>query len=139
MKTYNRFVPIVRLAVLAACTTLLVGSVAIASPTTNEAKSPTFYEDVLPILQQNCQNCHREGGANYGGMVAPMALLTYDQVRPWSRSIARHAQARTMPPWHASPDQAGLFSNERGLSNEQISTLVEWASGGAREGDARRA
>src|SRR5262245_1657254 len=38
---------------------------------------PTFYKDVLPILQANCQSCHRPGE------VAPMSLVTYEQTRPW--------------------------------------------------------
>ena len=98
--------------------------------------APTFYRDVLPILQQECQACHREGGSNLGGMIAPMALLDYDQVRPWAKAIARNARERTMPPWHASPEQAGVFTNERTLTEAEIETLVSWATTGAVAGDA---
>ena len=49
----------------------------------------TFYRDVLPILQENCQTCHRGVAANSGGMVAPMSLVTYDETRPWAKAIAR--------------------------------------------------
>ena len=99
-------------------------------------KAPTFYKDVLPILQQSCQDCHRPGGANLGGMVAPMAFTTYDEVRPWARGIARQVEARRMPPWHASAAQHGVFANERILSDAEIETLVRWASTGAPAGDA---
>ncbi|MCH8333113.1 hypothetical protein IIC65_04210, partial [Candidatus Sumerlaeota bacterium] len=40
----------------------------------------TFYKDVLPILQENCQACHQPVGANSGGMIAPMGLMTYQEV-----------------------------------------------------------
>ncbi len=74
---------------------------------------PTYYRDVAPLLQKHCQDCHRPGGANLGGMVAPMALTTYEETRPWARSISRLAAARMMPPWHASEAQHGVFENER--------------------------
>ncbi len=98
--------------------------------------SPTFHRDVQPILQNSCQGCHREGGANLGGMVAPMPLLDYSDTRPWARSIARQVKARTMPPWHASQDQSGIFHNQRTLSDSEIATLVRWAETGALKGNA---
>jgi mono/diheme cytochrome c family protein len=95
----------------------------------------TFTRDVLPILQENCQTCHRHGGDNYTGMVAPMSLLTYDEVRPWAKSIAKNVQARTMPPWFAAPEFHGVFSNERTLDQAEIDTVVRWVESGAPEGD----
>ena len=114
---------------------LLFVSSALFAAANDEAGSPTFYEDVLPILQDNCQSCHRPEGANLGGMVAPMPLITYEQTRPWARAIARQVEGRTMPPWHASQDQAGVFHNERTLEDRQIQTLVRWAQSGAMVGD----
>ena len=102
-------------------------------------RSVTFHRDVEPLLQKNCQACHRDGGANYGGMIAPMPLLTYEQTRPWAKSIARQAQAGTMPPWHASEEQSGHFANERRLSDKQVQTLAVWAQTGAERGDAQDA
>ena len=99
----------------------------------------TFYRHVLPILQAECQTCHRQGGANLGGMVAPMALVSYQGTRPWARAIARQVQARSMPPWHAAPEQNGVFENERTLSDGQIATLVRWAETGAPAGDSAHA
>lgn len=95
----------------------------------------TFYKDVLPILQENCQVCHRDGGANLGGMVAPMAFLTYEGTRPWAKAIAQNVSDKKMPPWHASPDQTGVFNNERTLTQPQIDTLVAWAKSGASRGN----
>src|SRR5688572_3702120 len=54
----------------------------------------TFTKDVAPIFQRSCQKCHRPGS------VAPMSLLTYEDARPWARSIKARVAAREMPPWH---------------------------------------
>ena len=59
------------------------------SSTTTFAAPPTFTKDVLPILQENCQSCHRELGANMSGMIAPMSFMSYKEVRPWSKSISK--------------------------------------------------
>jgi len=101
--------------------------------------APTFYKDVLPILQENCQTCHRPNGANLGGMVAPMAFTTYDETRAWAKSIARHVESKEMPPWHAAPEFHGVFANERTLEPAEIATLVSWATSGAPAGDAAQA
>jgi len=100
---------------------------------------PTFTKDVLPILQENCQACHRPQGLNLGGMVAPMPLTTYAEARPWAKSIARVVQARYMPPWHAAPDQHGVFEGERTLTEAEIETLTRWVSTGAAAGAAEDA
>ena len=110
---------------------------ALASESNNDAQNakPTFYKDVLPVLQSNCQVCHRPDGANLGGMVAPMSFVDYKSTRPWARSIARQVEARTMPPWHASPEHHGVFANERTITEAEIATLVAWAKAGAPAGD----
>lgn len=118
--------------------TVLVFSVFLAQASWAEDASGegvVFFRDVLPILQENCQACHRPLGLNMGGMVAPMALTTYEEVRPWAKGIARQVEGKNMPPWHASPAFQGVFSNERTLSDEEISTLVRWAKTGARRGN----
>ncbi|MDX1383304.1 MAG: hypothetical protein R3190_06635, partial [Thermoanaerobaculia bacterium] len=97
--------------------------------------APTFYADVLPVLQQNCQVCHREGGANLGGMVAPMAFTSYEDTRPWARSIAKQVQTELMPPWHASHEFDGVFANERLMTADDRALLVAWARAGAPAGD----
>ena len=99
------------------------------------AETPTFYEDVLPILQANCQTCHRPVGQNIGGLVAPMSLTSYAETRPWARSIASKVEAREMPPWFAS-GPAGAFANERGLTDAEIDIILRWVDAGAPAGDA---
>ncbi len=95
----------------------------------------TFYKDVLPIIQENCQNCHRPFGMNTGGMVAPMSFTTYREVRPWAKAIVKQVQSRAMPPWFASPEFNDVFDNERGLTDEEIATITNWVKTGAARGN----
>ena len=90
--------------------------------------SPTFYREVLPILQKNCQSCHRPG------QIAPFSLLTYESTRPWARSIKTKVESRQMPPWFAD-SQHGEFSNDPSLKPGEIDTIVHWADAGAPAGD----
>ena len=95
--------------------------------------TPTFYKDVLPILQDHCQSCHR------AGEVAPMPLVTYEQTRPWAGPMAHAVEMKMMPPWFAD-SRYGHFSNDASLSDQQISTILAWsAAGSAGRGCARRA
>ena len=98
------------------------------------ADAVTFYEHVAPILQANCVSCHRPAGQNIGSLVAPMSLMTYEEARPWARSIALKVKAKEMPPWFADYPK-GTFTNERGLTDPQIETILAWVNGGAPAGD----
>lgn len=111
--------------------TLIVAASAVAEV----PDRPTFTKDILPILQENCITCHRPEGLNMSGMIAPMSLMTYEEVRPWSKAIARVTQNREMPPWHAAPEQHGQFSNERTLTEDQIATIQKWVQTGAKRGN----
>ena len=101
----------------------------------DSSDEPTFHRDVEPLLQRHCQDCHRPAGSNYGGMRAPMSLVSYDETRPWAKSIAKQVETRTMPPWDAAPQHNGVFKNERVLSDAEIATLVRWAEAGAPAGN----
>jgi len=93
-------------------------------------EAPTFYKDVLPVFQAHCQNCHRPGE------VAPMALLTYEQSRPWALGIKKATQSKSMPPWFAEPGvQHYANEKEKVLSPEELDTLAQWADAGAPAGD----
>src|SRR2546423_12808856 len=93
-------------------------------------KSPTFTKDVAPIFQQKCESCHRPDN------MAPMSLTTYEEARPWAKSIAARISALQMPPWHIDKT-IGIqkFKNDRSLSDEQIETIVNWVNAGAPKGD----
>lgn len=93
---------------------------------------PTFDKDVLPILQKNCQSCHRPG------QIGPMSLLTYEQVRPWARAITAKVVPREMPPWFADP-RYGKFANDLRLSDRDLATITSWVAGGAVAGNSAAA
>jgi mono/diheme cytochrome c family protein len=112
---------------------LLVVSLAIGTAALAANAPPskvTFNKDVLPILQKNCQVCHRPGE------VGPMAFLTYEGTRPWAKAMKEAVLTRKMPPWFADP-QFGHYANDRRLPDADIKTLVAWVEGGAPEGDAK--
>jgi len=105
-------------------------SVALASAATTP--QVTFYKDVLPVLQKNCQTCHRPGEA------APMAFLSYDETRPWAKAIKTAVVTKKMPPWYADP-HFGKFSNDRSLAQADMDTLVAWVDSGAKAGNPKDA
>ena len=94
------------------------------------AATPTFNRDILPLLQHNCQTCHRPGE------IGPMSFLTFDSTRPWAKSIKAAVIARKMPPWFADP-QYGHFANNPTLNPKDVNALLAWADNGAPEGDAK--
>src|SRR5207249_11280734 len=73
------------------------------------------------------QSCHRPG------QVGPFSLMSYEQAVKWGADVAAAAQGRQMPPWKAERD--GRFRNERGLTDQQIATLVGWVEAGTPAGD----
>jgi hypothetical protein len=96
-----------------------------ATPAT--ASPPTFAKDVAPILYSKCVQCHR------AGEIAPMSLLSYQDVRPWAKAIKAKVIAREMPPWGADPHY-GQFRNDASLNQRQIDTIVSWVDAGAPKG-----
>jgi hypothetical protein len=89
---------------------------------------PTFYRDVLPILESRCQECHRPG------QIAPMDFSTFETTRPWAKAIRDAVRTRKMPPWFADPC-CGKFGNDRSLTAAEIDTLAKWADAGANKGN----
>jgi len=94
------------------------------------ANPPTYYRDVLPILEQHCQGCHRAGG------IAPMPFETYEGTRPFADAIRRATQEKSMPPWFADPN-VGTFSNDPSLRPAEIDTLAAWAEAKSPAGEAK--
>ena len=99
------------------------------------AEKVTFTKDILPILQENCQTCHRPAGTNLSGMIAPMSLMTYAETRPWAKAIVKAVKEKTMPPWDASEEFHGVFRNERTLTSEEIATITSWVEQRAPRGN----
>ena len=101
-----------------------------AAGATYAQEEVTFSKDVAPILQENCHTCHRPG------QMAPMALMTYEQVRPWAPVIKARVEAREMPPWHLDKT-VGIqrYDNDVSLSDEEIATIAAWVDLGAPQGN----
>ena len=100
------------------------------------APEVTFTKDIAPILQRSCQNCHRPG------QVAPMSLLTYEDARPWARSMKQRTglrdKAGVMPPWYIEKN-IGIqhYKNDPSLSDEEVAQIAKWADTGAPRGDIK--
>jgi len=92
----------------------------------------TFSKDVAPILQDKCQACHQPNS------IAPMSLITYEETRPWARSMKNRVETRQMPPWHIDRS-VGVqkFKNDMSLTEEQIKTIVRWVDAGAPQGNPK--
>jgi len=94
----------------------------------------TFTKHIAPILQRSCENCHRADG------VAPMSLQTYEEVRPWARSIKQRTgigpKAGVMPPWYIEKN-IGIqkYKNDPSLSADEIAMIAKWADNGAPRGN----
>ncbi|MEQ8955160.1 MAG: hypothetical protein RL120_13595, partial [Gammaproteobacteria bacterium] len=114
---------------------VMAASFALLVPALSAAQEElTWAEDVMPIFQEKCQDCHRPDS------IAPMALLTYEQVRPFAPVIKYRVENRVMPPWHLNPD-VGIqeFVEDTALSPEQRQTIIDWVDQGAPQGDMSRA
>ena len=109
-------------------TALLATAALLVATAAGAAETPTFSGDVAPILFEKCVQCHRPNQA------APMSLLSYREARPWARGMARAVENGDMPPWSGESEHV-VFRNDLSLSAEQVATIVDWAAGGAPEGD----
>src|SRR5262249_19216218 len=89
MARFLRFLALVAVASLPAA--------AATQTVSGETDKVTFNKDVLPILQRNCQTCHRPGE------VAPMSFLSYESTRPWAKAIKQAVLTKKMQPWFGDP------------------------------------
>ena len=112
--------------------TLTMGVLAVAALPALANAEPTFAKDIAPILQERCQECHRQGS------MAPMSLVTYEETRPWAKAIKQRVITRQMPPWHIDRT-VGVqeFKNDMSLSDAQIKTISQWVDAGAPLGNPK--
>ena len=106
----------------------LFASLILVAASKPNRSSVTFTRDIAPILFQRCVECHRPGE------IAPMSLMTYQEVRPWAKAIRERVVERSMPPWFADPHY-GKFANDPSLSQNEIDTVVAWVNAGSPKGD----
>ena len=104
---------------------------ALAQGPAGQAPQVTFSKDVAPILQRSCQKCHRPGS------MAPMSLMTFEDVRPWARTIKQKTATREMPPWYIDRT-VGVrkFDNDPSLTDDEISIISRWVDGGSLRGNS---
>jgi hypothetical protein len=116
--------------VITASAVALSSSVPLGAQAASQGPAVTFSKDVAPILQRSCQKCHRPGS------MAPMSFLTYEDVRPWARTIKQQVTKREMPPWYIDRT-VGVrkFDNDPSLTDAEISTIARWVDGGAVRGN----
>jgi len=101
-----------------------------------EPAAPTWAREVAPVIYENCVSCHRPG------QVAPMSLLTYEDARPWARSMKQRTglrdKAGVMPPWYIEKN-IGIqhYKNDPSLSDEEVAKIAKWADTGAPRGDIK--
>ena len=89
--------------------------------------APTYFQQVKPLLDGRCGNCHMSGG------LAPFSLKTYGQARRNRTAIASAVRTRLMPPWHAERGYR-RYLWDPSLSKAQISAITRWAAAGAPKG-----
>lgn len=112
----------------AAMVSIAVMMLSLLSVSVEAADPVTFTKDVAPIMFKNCASCHRPGE------VAPMSLVSYKDARPWAKSIAKEVSQRSMPPWSGESDHQ-KWINDISLTQDEIDTIVAWATQGALQGD----
>src|SRR4030095_13636388 len=114
---------------------IAIAGVALAPISANaqsaKAAAPsTFAKDIAPILQKSCQSCHRPN------QMSPMSFMTYQEVRPWAKSIKQKVVERQMPPWGIDP-HVGIqsFKNDPSLREDEIENMAKWVDAGAPQGN----
>ncbi len=123
-------------AALASVGFVVAAALALPSPAAAQGASEqvTFTKDIAPILQRSCQRCHRPDS------VAPMSLMTYEEVRPWARAIKQRTALRdkpgVMPPWYIEKN-IGIqrYKNDPSLSDAELTKIAKWADSGAPRGN----
>ena len=99
-----------------------------AEAQSGDAGKKVTYGDIQPIFRAKCMDCHRPGE------IAPMSLLSFEETRPWARSIKKEVKRRSMPPWHA---ESGVshYRNDQSLTDEEVELIINWVEGGSMRGD----
>ena len=124
-----------RFAVRVGLSSALLLALAATPPAAAAAAEVTFTKDVAPIFHRSCANCHKPGS------IAPMSLITYEDARPWARSIKDKVSRpdddpERMPPWFIEKN-VGIqrFKEDPSLSAGEVATIAAWVDGGAPRGD----
>jgi len=115
---------------IAQLATLAVTSILAADGKDDPAEAVTWSRDIAPIVQRNCEECHRPG------QVAPFALQTFEQAKGWAEMIGSVVEEQRMPPWNATEEFSGVFANERALPRKDKQLILDWIAQGMPRGNA---
>ncbi|MBI3735814.1 cytochrome c, partial [Candidatus Sumerlaeota bacterium] len=107
---------------------ILAASLCAAAHADDDQTPVTYSKQVATIFQKYCQDCHHPGD------IGPMSLMTYQEARPWAKSIRKAVAERKMPHFHAEKGKFA-FANDISMSEPDIQTIVRWVDGGAPEGN----
>ncbi|WP_228851643.1 redoxin family protein [Aegicerativicinus sediminis] len=89
-----------------------------------EAKEDlTFIDDIAPILETKCTQCHVENG------IGSWAMTDYYTVYGWSEMIREVILNKRMPPWQADP-KYGHFKEDLSLTEQEVRNIVGWIDNG---------
>ena len=118
------------IAVAAALAVVALATLAAPAAAAERDAEVTFNKHIAPILQRSCENCHRPQGG------APMVLISYEDVRPWARSIKNRTASREMPPWFVDKN-IGVqdYKDDPSLSDHEIELISTWVDAGAPRGN----
>jgi hypothetical protein len=108
----------------------LYAAISASADSGKDKAAVTFTKDIAPIFQKRCEECHRPGG------MAPMALVKYEEARPWAKAIKEKAIKREMPPFHAT-GEVGRYHKDPRLTDEEIATITRWVDSGATRGNLK--
>lgn len=111
---------------------ILAFTFSLISTTALQAQTPTWAEDIAPILYNNCTKCHHDGG------IAPFALMEYSEAISNSHGMSHATGSGEMPPWPADPSYRH-YAGERLLKPSEIAAIKSWADNGTPQGDLNKA
>jgi hypothetical protein len=88
-----------------------------------------FYQDIRPILAENCVGCHTAEGVAWS---MDDAESTYER----RRLIARLVTDRRMPPWLAEPGHQD-YVGDLSLGDDELALVSRWVEAGYPKGTPR--
>jgi mono/diheme cytochrome c family protein len=109
------------------CLVFFLATIFVATAPAAFSVTPTFNQQIAPIIYRNCSSCHRPSEA------APFSLLSYEDTKKKAKTLAKAVTARAMPPWKAGP-ASYPYRDERRLSDAEIRLIDEWVEAGTPEG-----
>lgn len=107
---------------------LFILTIVLLSFTSLFVHAQVTFNDIAPILYNNCTKCHRPGE------IGPFSLISYTDALSNAQAIKAQVTSKQMPPWQADRNYRS-FVGERVLSQNDIDLIAQWVDGGAVQGN----